>query len=381
MGLCIFIVWMTANVSGTCDASGLGWTSSGGTFDVDTKRGALEELERSMADQGFWDRPDRARDVVQQVKTLKATVEPFDRLAARQQSALELDELLRAEPDAGVARELDGEIASIGSDVEVFELRSLLNGPDDGRDAQVEISAGAGGTEAQDWAEMLMRMYTRWAERKGYTVDVLDLSAGEEAGIKGAVLEIHGPYAYGFLHPETGVHRLVRISPFDANARRHTSFASVFVYPVVNEEINIEIRDEDLKIDVYRASGAGGQHVNKTSSAVRITHVPTGIVVASQQERSQFKNKATAMKMLKNRLYQLEAERQAKQKAALDATKADVTFGSQIRSYVFQPYTMVNDHRTELKIPDVQKVMDGGIDPFIEAYLKRRPAANGTVAA
>ena len=182
--------------------------------------------------------------------------------------------------------------------------------------------------------------------------------------------------------PETGVHRLVRISPFDANARRHTSFASVFVYPVVNEEINIEIRDDDLKIDVYRASGAGGQHVNKTSSAVRITHMPSGIVVASQQERSQFKNKATAMKMLKNRLYQLEAERQAQQKAALDATKEDVTFGSQIRSYVFQPYTMVNDHRTELKIPDVQRVMDGDIDPFIEAYLKRRPAgANGTAAA
>ena len=232
---------------------------------------------------------------------------------------------------------------------------------------------------------MLMRMYTRWAERRGFTVDMLDLSEGEEAGIKGAVLEIHGPYAYGFLQPETGVHRLVRISPFDANARRHTSFASVFVYPVVNEEINIEIRDEDLKIDVYRASGAGGQHVNKTSSAVRITHVPSGIVVASQQERSQFKNKATAMKMLKNRLYQLEAERQARQKAALDATKADVTFGSQIRSYVFQPYTMVNDHRTELKIPDVQKVMDGGIDPFIEAYLKasvrRAGGANGTAAA
>jgi peptide chain release factor 2 len=200
-------------------------------------------------------------------------------------------------------------------------------------------------------------------------VDILDLSEGEEAGIKGAVLEIKGEYAYGFLKAETGVHRLVRISPFDAQARRHTSFASLFVYPVVDETINIEIRDEDLKMDVFRASGAGGQHVNKTSSAVRLTHLPSGIVVSSQQERSQHKNKQTALKMLKNRLYQLEAERQAKKKAELDATKADVTFGSQIRSYVFQPYTMVNDHRTELKIPDVQKVMDGGIDPFIEAYL------------
>jgi peptide chain release factor 2 len=217
---------------------------------------------------------------------------------------------------------------------------------------------------------MLKRMYTRWAERKGYTVDILDESAGEEAGIKGAILEIKGLNAYGFLKAESGVHRLVRISPYDAQARRHTSFASVFVYPVVDTDINIEIRDEDLKIDVYRASGAGGQHVNKTSSAVRITHLPSGVVTASQQERSQFKNKATAMKMLKNRLYQIELEKQLKKKAEMDANKSDVTFGSQIRSYVFQPYTMVNDHRTELKIPDVQKVMDGGIDPFIEAYLK-----------
>jgi peptide chain release factor 2 len=239
----------------------------------------------------------------------------------------------------------------------------------------VDIWGGAGGTEAQDWAEMLMRMYRRWAERKGYGIEMLDLSEGEEAGIKGAVLEIRGQYAYGFLRPETGVHRLVRISPFDAQSRRHTSFASVFVYPVVNEEINIEIRDEDIRMDVFRASGAGGQHVNKTSSAVRLTHIPTGVVVASQQERSQFKNKATAMKMLKNRLYQLEVEKQAAEKAKLDATKADVTFGSQIRSYVFQPYTMVNDHRTELKIPDVQKVMDGDIDPFIEAYLKQTGTA------
>ena len=219
---------------------------------------------------------------------------------------------------------------------------------------------------------MLMRMYTRWAERRGYSVDILDLSEGEEAGIKGAVLEIRGPHAFGFIRAETGVHRLVRISPFDSQARRHTSFASIFVYPVVNDEINIEIRDEDLRVDVFRASGAGGQHVNKTSSAVRLTHLPTGVVASSQAERSQHKNKATAMRMLKNRLYNLEAEKQAAAKAKLDATKADVSFGSQIRSYVFQPYTMVNDHRTELKLTDVQKVMDGAIDPFIEAYLKRQ---------
>jgi peptide chain release factor 2 len=322
-----------------------------------------------MADGSFWNDQEAARGVVQQVKQLRSLVEPYQALAARLQGAQELAELLETEADADLTVELDREVEAVGGDVEAFRLRSLLSGPDDFRHAQVEISAGAGGTEAQDWAQMLMRMYTRWAERRGFAVDILDLSDGEEAGIKGAVLEIKGESAYGFLKAETGVHRLVRISPFDAQARRHTSFASVFVYPVVDETINIEIRDEDLKMDVFRASGAGGQHVNKTSSAVRLTHLPSGLVVSSQQERSQHKNKQTALKMLKNRLYQLEAEKQAKKKAALDATKADVTFGSQIRSYVFQPYTMVNDHRTELKIPDVQKVMDGGIDPFIEAYL------------
>ena len=331
-----------------------------------------------MASAGFWNDQESARTAVQQVKELRGWIEPYDRLAGRINSSLELDELLAAEPDPVMSAEVDQEGAAVESDVDAFELRSLLRGPDDFRDAQVEISAGAGGTEAQDWAQMLLRMYTRWAERRGYGVEILDMSEGEEAGIKGAVVEIRGQYAYGFLRPETGVHRLVRISPFDAQSRRHTSFASVFVYPVVNEEINIEIRDEDIRMDVFRASGAGGQHVNKTSSAVRLTHIPTGVVVASQQERSQFKNKATAMKMLKNRLYQLEAEKQAAEKAKLDATKADVTFGSQIRSYVFQPYTMVNDHRTELKIPDVQKVMDGGIDPFVEAYLKQMGAGEKT---
>lgn len=328
-----------------------------------------------MAEAAFWDDQDRARDIVQQVKELKGWVEPHEALTGRVAAAQELGELLALEPDDAMAAELDAEVRRVVEELEAFELRTLLRGKDDQRDAQLEISAGAGGTEAQDWAQMLLRLYTRWAERKGYGIEVLDLSEGEEAGIKGAVLEIKGPFAYGFLRPESGVHRLVRISPFDSQARRHTSFASVFVYPVVNEEINIEIREEDLRVDVYRASGAGGQHVNKTSSAVRITHLPTGIVTASQQERSQFKNKATALKMLKNRLYQLEAEKQAAVKAAFDANKQDVTFGSQIRSYVFQPYTMVNDHRTELKIADVQKVMDGGIDPFIQAYLKQESAS------
>ena len=333
-----------------------------------------------MAAPGFWENQRVAQDVVQQVKSLKGWVEPLESVSGRIQSALELEQMLGAEPDEELDRELGAEVAKLAEELESIRLRTLLAGPDDMRDAQLEISAGAGGTEAQDWASMLQRMYERWAQRKGFSIEILDLSEGEEAGIKGAVLEIKGPYAFGFLKAETGVHRLVRISPFDAQARRHTSFASVFVYPVVDEEINIEIRDEDIKMDVFRASGAGGQHVNKTSSAVRLTHIPSGIVVSSQQERSQFKNRATAMKMLKNRLYQLEAERQAKKKAELDATKSDVTFGSQIRSYVFQPYTMVNDHRTELKIPDVQRVMDGAIDPFIEAYLKQF-GAPGSAAA
>jgi peptide chain release factor 2 len=324
-----------------------------------------------MSESDFWNRQESAQQVLQEVKSLKGWIEPYDRLSARIRSAEELDELLRESPDPEMDSDLDSELEQLEAEIASFELKTLLRGEDDFRDAQLEISAGAGGTEAQDWAEMLMRMYSRWAERKGFEVDLLDESRGDEAGIKGAVLEIRGQYAYGFLRPEAGVHRLVRISPFDAAARRHTSFASVFVYPVVNEEINIEIRDEDLRIDVYRASGAGGQHVNKTSSAVRITHIPTNTVVASQAQRSQFKNKAQAMQMLKNKLYQAEIQRREEEKAKLDSTKQVVSFGSQIRSYVFQPYTMVNDHRTELKIPDVQKVMDGGIDPFIEAYLKQ----------
>jgi peptide chain release factor 2 len=327
-----------------------------------------------MGEGDFWNNQERAKEVVGQVKSLKVWVDPYDRLWSRVQGALEMDAMLDADPDPEMIEEVARETASIHEETEAFSLKSLLQGRDDWRDAQVEISAGAGGTEAQDWAQMLMRMYTRWAERKGFQVEILDLSEGEEAGIKGAVLEIKGLYAFGFLRAEAGVHRLVRISPFDSQARRHTSFASIFVYPVVDNEINIEIRDEDVKMDVFRASGAGGQHVNKTSSAVRLTHIPSGIVVTCQQERSQGKNKATAMKQLKNRLYQLEADKQAAAKAKLDSAKQDVTFGSQIRSYVFQPYTMVNDHRTELKLTDVQKVMDGAIDPFIEEYLKQTGA-------
>ena len=251
----------------------------------------------------------------------------------------------------------------------------MLQGPDDGRDALLTIHPGAGGTESQDWAEMLMRMYVRWAERHGFEVTILDLLPGEEAGIKSVSIQIKGEYAYGYLKAEKGVHRLVRISPYDSQARRHTSFASVFVYPDIDDTIEIDIRDEDIKMDVFRASGAGGQHVNKTSSAVRLTHVPTGVVVSCQQERSQTKNSATAMKMLRAALYQRKLEEQEAARAVVEATKTDNSWGNQIRSYVFQPYTMVNDHRTEVKVGDVQRVMDGRsghLHPGVPQAVRRK---------
>jgi len=326
-----------------------------------------------MADSALWADAERARQTVTEVKALKGWLEPYHALRKRVDEGRELTELLEADShiDLAMQRSLETEADAIASRLETLELQNMLQGPDDMRDALLTIHPGAGGTESQDWAEMLVRMYTRWAERHGFTVEVLDLLPGEEAGIKSAEIEIRGRYAYGLLKAEKGVHRLVRISPFDSQSRRHTSFASVFVYPVVDDEIEIEIKDDDLRIDVYRASGKGGQHVNKTSSAVRITHIPTGIVVACQQERSQGKNKATAMKMLKSRLYERAvAEREAK-KAEVDKQKTDNSWGNQIRSYVFQPYTMVNDHRTELKVTDVHKVMDGDLDPFIEEFLRR----------
>jgi peptide chain release factor 2 len=324
-----------------------------------------------MAEQGFWDRPEKARETIQEVKQLKGWVEPWTELWGKAVELEELADLLEDEPDASLEHEWSRELQRMEQSLEALELRTMMQGEEDGNDAIVTIQPGAGGTESQDWAEMLVRMYTRWAERRGFTVNVLDLQAGEEAGIKGATLEIRGDHAYGYLKAEKGVHRLVRISPFDAQSRRHTSFASVFVYPSVDDDIEIAIDEKDLRIDTYRSSGAGGQHVNKTDSAVRITHVPTGIVAACQQERSQHKNKATAMKMLRAALYEHALAEQQKEKDKLEATKTDIAWGHQIRSYVFQPYTMVNDHRTELKVGDVHGVMDGDLDAFIEAYLKK----------
>lgn len=324
-----------------------------------------------MTAPGFWDNPDRARAAVQEIRQLKRWTEPFVELSRRTKDALELAGLVEQEPDRELEQGLAEEATKLHEGLAQLELQNMLQGPDDQRDALLTIHPGAGGTESQDWAEMLMRMYTRWAEKRGYAVTILDLLPGEEAGIKSVALEIRGLYAFGYLKAEKGVHRLVRISPFDAQARRHTSFASVFVYPLVDDDVEIDLRDEDVEMEVFRASGAGGQHVNKTSSAVRLRHLPTGITVSCQQERSQHKNRATALKMLKAALYQRALEEKDKKKQALEATKTDISWGNQIRSYVFQPYTMVNDHRTGLKVSDVQSVMDGDIDRFIETYLKK----------
>jgi peptide chain release factor 2 len=331
----------------------------------------LKSLEAQQALPGFWADPDSARKSVQEIKILKNWLTPYDNLDQRLRGALEMAELLDSEPDEALQAELGREADELETAAEAFELQAMLQGPEDARDALLTIHPGAGGTESQDWAEMLMRMYVRWAERHGFEVSVLDLLAGEEAGIKSVSIEIRGQYAYGYLKAEKGVHRLVRISPYDSQARRHTSFASVFVYPDIDDTIEIDLREEDIRMDVFRASGAGGQHVNKTSSAVRLTHVPTNTVVSCQQERSQTKNRATAMKMLRAAIYQKKLEEQEAARAVVEATKTDNSWGNQIRSYVFQPYTMVNDHRTEVKVGDVQRVMDGDLDAFIQAYLKR----------
>ncbi len=324
-----------------------------------------------MAAPDFWEDQDAARTVIEESNRLKAWVKPWRDLAERSSDLEAIAELLGEEDDADLGRELAAGLETLQRGLEELELRTMLQGEEDHREAIVTIHPGAGGLESQDWARMLMRMYTRWAERRGYDVSVLDLQPGTDGGLKSATLEIKGESAYGYLKAERGVHRLVRISPFDAQSRRHTSFASVFVYPLVEDDIEIEIDESDLRIDTYRASGAGGQHVNKTDSAVRITHEPTGIVVSCQQERSQHKNRSTAMKMLRAALYQRALEEKEKERAAIEETKADIDFGSQIRSYVFQPYTMVNDHRTETKISDVHGVMDGDLDELIEAYLKQ----------
>jgi peptide chain release factor 2 len=347
----------------------------GGSFDLESKETSLAAFEQRMASPGFWDNQEAAREVIDQANELKAWVGPWKSLAKRVEDLTELAALLADAEDDELSAELERETAAVDEGLSELELRNMLRGPDAHRSALLTVHPGAGGTESQDWAEMLLRMYSRYAERRGYTVHVLELQPGEEAGIKSATLEILGDHAFGYLGAETGVHRLVRISPFDAQGRRHTSFASVFVYPEVDDDVEIEIDESDLRIDTYRASGAGGQHVNKTDSAVRITHEPSGIVVSCQQERSQHKNRSKAMKMLLAALYQRALEEKEAEKQALEDSKTDIAWGNQIRSYVLQPYTMVKDHRTDLEVGNADGVLDGDIHRFIEAFLRSKGAA------
>ena len=344
-------------------------------FDLDKIRNEIEELEQKCAEPGFWDDIEKSQKILQKIKSLKDKIETFEKLQSQIEDIETLNELGLEEEDESVIPEIEQGIKRLKDVLFKLKLQTLLSGPYDKNNAILTLHAGAGGTEAQDWVQMLFRMYSRWAEQQGYSVKILDILDGEEAGIKSVTFEISGDNAYGYLKGEKGVHRLVRISPFDASGRRHTSFASVEVMPELDESIDIQINPDDLKIDTYRSSGAGGQHVNKTESAVRITHIPTGIVVSCQTERSQFQNRDTAMKMLKAKLLELKEREQKEKIEDLKGVQLDIAWGSQIRSYVFCPYTMVKDHRTNYETGDVDAVMDGELDGFINAYLAAK--ANG----
>ena len=322
-----------------------------------------------MAGADFWNNRKQAEQTSRQARMLKDSIVSWEVLQTQSQDLLELNEMANEENDADTLVEIEADSERLALAVEGLEFRTMLDGDDDAKNAILVIHSGAGGTEAADWAEMLMRMYTRWTERNDMQSSVMDMQPGEEAGLKGVTIEVKGDFAYGYLKAEAGVHRLVRISPFDSSSRRHTSFASVFVYPEVDDYIEVDLKDEELKVEVYRAGGAGGQHVNKTSSAVRITHLPTNIVVQCQNERSQLKNKATALKVLAARVYQHFKDEEDKKLQEVESSKKSIDFGSQIRSYVFHPYNLVKDHRTNHETGNVQAVMDGDIDAFIKAFL------------
>ena len=322
-----------------------------------------------MAAADFWSDRHQAESVGKAARILKDTIADWETLDAQLEDLDQLRQMAVEEGDAEALTEVETEVEHAMQGIGELEFRTMLSDEDDPQNAILVIHSGAGGTDAAEWASMLMRLYTRWSERHGMECAVVDLQQAEEAGIKGATIEVRGDYAYGYLKAEAGVHRLVRLSPFDTSRRRHTSFASVFVYPEVEDDIEVDLNDEDVKVETYRSGGAGGQHVNKTASAVRVTHLPTGIVVQCQNERSQFKNKATAFKVLKARLYQHLKDEQKQKQLAVESTKKSIDFGSQIRSYVFHPYTIVKDHRTACETANVQAVMDGDIDRFIRAYL------------
>ena len=325
-----------------------------------------------MNDQDFWQDKKRAEETLREISAIKSNLEPIEKAGVSLDEFEELIELAVETGETSVLDEVMTDLRGLDGTLKGLELSLLFSDPEDQRDVILTVHPGAGGTESMDWAGMLLRMYTRFCERRGFDARVLDLTPGEEAGVKSASVEVKGLNAYGTLKSESGVHRLVRLSPFDANHRRHTSFASVFIYPEIDSNIEVEIRDDDLKVDTYRASGAGGQHINKTDSAVRITHVPTGIVVQCQSERSQHRNRDNAMKILRSRLYHLKLEEEREKLNKMMASQKDIAWGSQIRSYVLHPYNMVKDHRTTVQTSDVQAVLDGELDEFIEAYLHTR---------
>ncbi|WP_141652111.1 peptide chain release factor 2 [Paraliobacillus sp. PM-2] len=341
-----------------------------GSLDLEEKRTRIAELEEEMTDPDFWNNQQNAQKVINEVNGLKDLVHTFDRHEETLENLEVSYELVKEEDDPELRAELEPEVQALTEALNQFELFMLLSEPYDKNNAILELHPGAGGTESQDWASMLLRMYTRWAESKNFKVETLDYLPGDEAGVKSVTLMIKGHNAYGYLKAEKGVHRLVRISPFDSSGRRHTSFVSCEVMPELDDDIDVDINTEDLKIDTYRSSGAGGQHVNTTDSAVRITHLPTNTVVTCQSERSQIKNREQAMKMLKAKLYQLELEKQREELDEIRGEQKEIGWGSQIRSYVFHPYSMVKDHRTNVETGNTQAVMDGEIDTFIDAYLR-----------
>lgn len=344
------------------------------SLDLEGRKKRIAEIDEIISAPDFWNNPEGGQAIMQEKKRLESKVDKYNALAGKMEDLEVMIELAKEEPDADLEQDIVDTLAEITKELDAFELETILNGDYDDNNAILSIHPGAGGTESQDWAEMLYRMYVRWAERHGYKVEVLDYLDGDEAGIKSVTMLIEGENAYGYLKSEKGVHRMVRISPFDASGRRHTSFTAVEVMPEVENDTNIEIDDKDLKVDTYRSSGAGGQHVNKTESAVRITHIPTGIVVQCQNERSQIQNRATAMKMLTSRLVEEKIKQQEAEIARLQGEQQDIGWGSQIRSYVFHPYTLVKDHRTNFEKGNVGAVMDGEIDEFINAWLKQQAA-------
>lgn len=338
-------------------------------FDVAGAKSKVKELEKLSEDPNFWTNMEQSQKILQQLKTLNTKIKDYEDLSNKYEDLIELINLGNEEEDSSIIAEVKQEAKEFINNYDKLRISTLLDAPYDKNNAIVTLHSGAGGTEACDWVEMLLRMYTRWAEKKGYSIEQLDYLPGEEAGVKSVTLQISGENAYGYMKSEKGVHRLVRISPFDSSGRRHTSFASCDVMPEISDDINLDINQDDLRIDYYRSSGAGGQHVNKTESAIRITHIPTGIVVQCQNERSQHKNKDIAMKMLKSKLFEVRQEEQLAKLQDIRGEVKDIGWGSQIRSYVFTPYTLVKDHRTNEEIGNIQSVMDGNIDIFINSYL------------